>query len=906
MMKQFVWMLIFIFCMSFAFSYDPIVFTDSTQITLESCMNSQSSFTLHNPNPTTITIDLSILETKLRDWVSFSQNSVTLDSEESKEIFVYYAIPCREKGIYDLDILLQTQLSESIFKINLQVTHDSNLDVRVSQTTFSGCPCEFETIPFQITNTGSFPETYRVLTNRYEHEVSLPDQIFLAPGQTYDGLVYVQFACNNFGNKNFQLEFLAEGSGYSGSVPISYTINPCYDFTMDVADEISVCQYGAEALDVFFQNDVSTSNILTVQTKNVEFVQPAYAEYVIGENQLIKTQLLLEPLQKTIGNHTLTITAKESIAGLTAQKDVTIEVLECYDVSVQSPANTYNICPKIEYIPITVQNTGIYTENITLTHNLDSENVYFEQSIFTIEPQEIVETFLIVNNTQSMLHSKNKLDVQANIHSALANDSMKITLHSQSSDTCYGVDIQSTIIHANRTVRDYNIYLSQYGLLDDTYSVTLFGEDWMSVQPSQITLRSNETAIATISLSANQTIQNGSYSAILRVENDVYLRDIPVKILLDYKPSYMWLLWLCVILFLVLFLISIMLLLNKKSKGDKQSKIPKKVMTQKKNLLKHNQTQKSKNQKRYILFIFGGLFLIIILFILLLLALLYVPTYFNMQDNLTNETFIEYPIQNETEFISIEEMNDTYSDDEDANTNLPNVIYRIISFISNWFNSLFTPESVDFNESINQTENTTDMNKTSVLGDENADNESITEKEEHKLQDKTEEELIRRQKAEKEVAQKLSEINVTFEDNSLQYMIILENTSREYNLSDFFVDPDGGELRFAINAVDDGVDLQLDNEILTVVPQENFIGVLHTHAYATDNQNATTKSPELTIIVKPKSSQQTSIWFYVLIGIIIIMIFFLILYFDYKIVQSQIIQEKKPKKQSNSKKKSRK
>jgi len=90
------------------------------------------------------------------------------------------------------------------------------------------------------------------------------------------------------------------------------------------------------------------------------------------------------------------------------------------------------------------------------------------------------------------------------------------------------------------------------------------------------------------------------------------------------------------------------------------------------------------------------------------------------------------------------------------------------------------------------------------------------------------------------------------------YQIIDAGTKHTINLSNYFADPDGDQLFFAAFSMDN-ITLTIEEDIVTMTPDEEFIGVRYTIFFARDIQGASTQSPVVNVIVVPTNLTQEAI-----------------------------------------------
>jgi hypothetical protein len=140
-------------------------------------------------------------------------------------------------------------------------------------------------------------------------------------------------------------------------------------------------------------------------------------------------------------------------------------------------------------------------------------------------------------------------------------------------------------------------------------------------------------------------------------------------------------------------------------------------------------------------------------------------------------------------------------------------------------------------------------------------------------------------------------------ENSTRVFVIYENSTASINLSHYFIDLDNLSLKFELQPVNASkMTSVIDKDLLTLAPQESFVGLQTFRISATNSANLSTLSPLLTLIVldeMPSQPLSRSIQIGLLVLLIIIAI---IIYFDIRLISKQYTHAKQTQDEHKKKK----
>jgi len=146
----------------------------------------------------------------------------------------------------------------------------------------------------------------------------------------------------------------------------------------------------------------------------------------------------------------------------------------------------------------------------------------------------------------------------------------------------------------------------------------------------------------------------------------------------------------------------------------------------------------------------------------------------------------------------------------------------------------------------------------------------------------------------------IEENNLT---DSFHYLVIESGESKEVDLGQNFVDPDGDELFFNVEGItNENVTIDIWKGVATIKAVEGFTGLVNA-SFDAEDPSGETVSAEMTIVVKEKEDKTLSDYLesyvsYIIIGIIIIILLIVII-----VLYGKIVKEDEKKKDSKGNKK---
>ncbi|MFC1734104.1 hypothetical protein ACFL6I_27690, partial [candidate division KSB1 bacterium] len=521
------------------------------------------------------------------EFSSLTENAFNLKPGESKTITNFVRAPCDIKGDYDLNTEFETVFGQKKeFTQTVTVKDCVNINLVMLETSLPVCPCSPAKYTFWLENTGTFLETYKLFIDSDYAEIS-EDILILEPQQGENVTVFITTPCGSYGDLEFTLNSYAEKSKMLAEFPFILRVAPCYNYTMESNAQYSVCQ--------------NMNNVIPINIKNTADVKNTYlldadAEWAIFENSSFTlwggekaiSNLNVYPVNIEPANYNITVNALTMRGEIRKSLNLAANVENCYSMNLMSPYEEFQVVISEEsFIGLVLENDGTraseYSLNIT-----GAEWVTLEPLRVGLDPgtnKEIKLNYNVPTNatgTHEVLVYANMVDFPDKVKV------VAITLEVVSVEDAYMVEIDTPVekLETNFDGKVIPLTITNVGIREGKYNLALSGNNWTSLNMTDITVNPQETK--TIGLVLNPIVNvtpEGKYDttidAVIEDTNIAYTRTFDVKLrqktlwekVSDFFSEY----WIYMLLALIGFLILIGLIIGAIVYRKKHPKEEKKV-----------------------------------------------------------------------------------------------------------------------------------------------------------------------------------------------------------------------------------------------------------------------------------------------------------------------------------------
>jgi len=439
-------------------------------------------------------------------------------------------------------------LSLLLFVVLLVVPVNAQEDFKATSTpSVELCPCSNQAYSVTVENTGTTSSSYRVLADGDAKDwvTFNPDKFALNPGQNGAFSVIVNSVCNIEGDFDLEI-FIATSNGLAKVIKQNLKFLQCYDYSLDQGNVVEE----AEESISFSESDASYSlckdeqkslPILITNNENFEnryrlvLDAPEWAELNGNSVRLDakKSGIVLINFDTTDveGEFDFRVNAISELGEVQRKNNIDVEVGKCYALDIDLEKESDVVCggEEVDY-DVIVKNSGTLGQSTELEldgpewANIENGSFYLrseeERTIrLNVKPQDDVSGSFLVEVSTGI---ENKTGLKFS-------DSIEIEVIQKS--VCYKADIDSKSSINNFYEEDFFFAnVRNDGIKKATYSVSLEGESWVSVSPTNLELNPGQTGNINLNVNPGTDVEPGTYGIkiILESNGTFYSKDADI------------------------------------------------------------------------------------------------------------------------------------------------------------------------------------------------------------------------------------------------------------------------------------------------------------------------------------------------------------------------------------------
>jgi PGF-pre-PGF domain-containing protein len=375
--------------LAFAFTEDFQV-VGPQEITVSDCVSSEAGIikvvnTGNVPSGYSLTVSGSASR-----FVSLGPINFVLEPGQSQNILSYLTVPCGAEKEYDLNIHVSTVLdTKKVLSQKVFVEKVRNIGLLPVEYSKKIKPCGTASYIFNLTNTGSFDETYMVTfqepLGKYV-QVNF-NQITLAAGQTVPLQIYSVLPCSIYGNYTIPFTVKAINTNTFAKTFVYLIVDHEYDYSLKIGnsysyekniseslfvennkDEIySLCQDSRNIIPLKIKNSANLSNTYTIKLLNSpSWVKLAEGGLKLDKNEE-KTVKIYTNTSKISGDFVLGINVLSSLGDISKTKNISLSVENCYGPEVINSKKPIVVNYNSTKSALSIVNKGTKTVNYSIS-----------------------------------------------------------------------------------------------------------------------------------------------------------------------------------------------------------------------------------------------------------------------------------------------------------------------------------------------------------------------------------------------------------------------------------------------------------------------------------------------------------------------------------------------------------
>ena len=538
-------------------------------VTVASCGQATEIVTVSNTGNFAAPVQLSFVDSAVAKFSQIQPSSFFLAPGDQKTVTLFVNAPCKKDGTFDYSLKLVGSSISQIFARSLIISRVNNIDLIATQgTTLTSCPCLPQSIPFTLTNSGSWPESYAITVSGAGQDgqnVLLPQSfVLLNPGQTYSGTAFASYSCQTYGTQNFKLNVHATNSGFDAALPFTYEIAACYDYSLGTAPYVSVCEQDSLESGLIVNNTAAYTNTFNVGASLPSFAGLGGNQVTLQSKQVGIVPIEIAPGRGDAGNYSYAITTKNVLGNFVASATGILNVQRCYvyGISAQNDQTKFDLCAPGDSFPFTISNLGERAQQI---------HVNSTDARFTIKPNifnlSAGESQLVTISVPSLgVDKKLSFDIQVwSTNNPQVIQAKHIIIQPHDLTACYGVEVSPVVFTLNNSPTNLSLKIKNVGMRDTNYTLSLVASPWAHLIQTSVFIPAKESRYIGITASAPIFVENTTYAANITLSTPYSQQTVKLLFKLN-SQTVQWLFWALGIIVLVLLALLIILLAARSTK----------------------------------------------------------------------------------------------------------------------------------------------------------------------------------------------------------------------------------------------------------------------------------------------------------------------------------------------------
>jgi uncharacterized membrane protein len=444
------------------------------------------------------------------DWAEFSQDSVTVESEESYIVSLVLNPPEGiSPGKHTVFVTARSKESyaSATASVEMDVVECLDFTAELEPESLDACLGDSRDYELTITNTGEEEDEYLIDTPDWVY----PDRTRTELDAGKSATIVLIAVPEEKGTQGFEVTVTSERDLPASPKTISGVINveECRGVAVIVSpSESAVCRGEDTELSISIKNTGGIEETFLITSTFGELSRDSVT-LDAGESET--TTLDVDTSDLPEGTVVIEVTASDGEITDTATAEVEVE--ECYTAEFSLQPDAVTVCPGAE-IPYTikVRNTGKETDNYTVEFAEESVSVSLEPG----ESHVINYDYEIPYIEEGRYLFTAELSSEGGISRLASSD-----INLKSSEACYGVELvdgPGAVDVGKATTID--ITIKNTGEQADRFTVTMDGPDWAYIEPAEVHLGSGEEDSVYVYLSPGFGTLEGTYSVAIRAESD--------------------------------------------------------------------------------------------------------------------------------------------------------------------------------------------------------------------------------------------------------------------------------------------------------------------------------------------------------------------------------------------------
>ncbi len=496
-------------------SADFFFATARTDIDVCSCASVEQDLILKNNDlPGIFTFDLS---GGAADWAQITPSSVALGTGEKATPVLSLSVPCDARGVKDLYVTAEMNGVAQRLVFNVIAGKCATVFLATRETEMTECNGRELDYSLILRNKAQFDDSFVISMDKFVDAATLSaNPVGIAAGQEKTVRLNMTFPPEKFGVGNFTVFATSEETGEKVGLPLSFVLEPCYDFDVRLEPPSPLCSWATSYIPLQIQNKDQLANNFDVMLEGPPWMSLVNSSIELEASR--KGYLLIEatPPRNLTGKVNITIHLKSSLGALTRQINETLNVESCYDPQISFSEASGSFCSGPIELPVEISNLGEDREDFDLAVTHYSW-VRVPAEILRLNEGEKLPVLLDIDvpSMDKTFNITAELSLKGHPEVAVADTYM---LTSISDWECYKAVVLTNVSNTiNYSYHAFEIPIENEGYRDAIYDVVFDAGDWVTLEPRIMFLEPGQKSSLKLVMDPSRDVPQGKYAITFKL-----------------------------------------------------------------------------------------------------------------------------------------------------------------------------------------------------------------------------------------------------------------------------------------------------------------------------------------------------------------------------------------------------
>ena len=408
-------------------------------------------------------------------------------------------------------VILTSLLAVMLMLIVISIASSQTFVLTKETTSLNTCPGSTLLVKTNVASADSGSFTVSQSGSASQFTITVPTGFILSSGETKTLFSYVTPpSTTQKGVYNLQIN--VNSQGVSKTADYSIIVEDCRSASLQIETQKQICPGELATFKATLTNSGRYTEeynmIVQGPAKEWSTLSDSFVRLDAGQSKEIF--VYVQPSQDKIGTYDFTLTASSASRAYTSSK-ANVNVLACYDYILTSEKALHSLCESGKLtVPLTLENKGTVSNTYKLS--LSAPNfVTLEKNSVNLAPSQSANINLILSPSFGI---SGDFPVKITITSDYGKVSKALPLTARV-EKCYNTQVeiaQETATLCSSFKSEQEVIIKNTGKYDNTFTLSLVGEDFASLNKASLTLAPNEEKSVTLILAPKQETISKTYN----------------------------------------------------------------------------------------------------------------------------------------------------------------------------------------------------------------------------------------------------------------------------------------------------------------------------------------------------------------------------------------------------------